>query len=133
MNQIILIGRLTRNPEIKDGNTKVAKYSIAVDRKFKREGEPEADFFNCTAFGKTAEFGEKYLTKGKKILVRGELRNNDYTNKDGQKVRAVDIIVNEHEFVESKSSESTGSTPAVIDSDGYMELPDVSADELPFT
>lgn len=128
-NIVIMVGRVTADPDIKDlGNGKmIAKYSLAVNRAFKREGEPDADFFNCTAFNKAAEFAQKYLTKGKKILIRGELRNNDYTNKDGQKVRNVEIIVAEHEFMESKSSESS----APSSSDGFMKVDDTV--ELPFT
>ena len=140
MNQIILIGRLTRNPEIKDGNTKVAKYSIAVDRKFKREGEPEADFFNCTAFGKTAEFAEKYFRKGTKICVTGRIETGSYTNKDGVKVYTTEVVVEDQEFAESKNSGSgdfsqpaaSGSAAPVAAADGFMNIPDGIDEELPF-
>jgi single-strand DNA-binding protein len=103
MNKIILMGRLTRDPEVRYGganNTAVARFSIAVDRRYKREGEPTADFFNITAFGRLGEFAEKYLKKGTKILLDGELRNDNYTNKDGQKVYGMQIIANNIEFAE---------------------------------
>ena len=106
MNIVILMGRLTRDPEVSSSasGTTFARYSIAVERKFKREGEPDADFFNCTSFGKQAEFVERYLKKGTKIVITGELQNNNYTNKDGQKVYDVRIMVHDVEFAESKGS-----------------------------
>ena len=95
MNKVILMGRLTREPEVSSSTsgTTFARYSIAVDRKFKKEGDPEADFFNCVSFNKQAEFVEKYLKKGTKVVVTGRLQNNNYTNKDGQKVYDVRIMV----------------------------------------
>ena len=102
-----MMGRLTRDPEVRYGganNNAIARFSIAVDRRFKREGEPDADFFNCVAFGRTGEFVEKYLKKGTKIVIDGEIRNNNYTNKDGQKVYGMDIVANTIEFAESKTS-----------------------------
>ena len=105
MNTIILMGRLTRDPEVRYGganNTAIARYAIAVDRRFKQEGQPEADFFNLVSFGKQAEFVEKYLRKGTKIVVQGELRNNNYTNKDGQMVYGMEIVANNVEFAESR-------------------------------
>ena len=108
MNKVILMGRLTRDPEVRysqNGNQMaVARFSIAVDRRFKREGEPDADFFNCTAFGKQAEFVERYLHKGTKILTSGRIQNDNYTNKDGQMVYSVRIMVEEIEFAESKNA-----------------------------
>ncbi len=108
MNKVILMGRLTRDPEVRyaqNGNQMaIARFSIAVDRRFKREGEPDADFFNCTAFGKQAEFVEKYLRKGTKILTCGRIQNDNYTNKDGQMVYSVRVMVDEIEFAESKNS-----------------------------
>lgn len=87
MNKIIMMGRLTRNPEVRSAETTlVAKFTLAVNRKYKKEDEPEADFFNCTAFGKQAEFVEKYLHKGLKMLISGRVQNNNYTNRDGQKI-----------------------------------------------
>ena len=105
MNKLILMGRLTKDPEIRYGgvnNTAVARFSIAVDRRFKRDGQPTADFFNCTAFGKLGEFVEKYLCKGTKIVLDGEIQNNNYQNKDGQTVYGFQVIVNSIEFAESK-------------------------------
>lgn len=136
MNKVILMGRLTRNPEVRIGqnNVKVTTFTLAVDRKFKRQGEAEADFFNCTAFGKQADFVEKYLKQGTKMLVTGSIQNNNYTNKDGQKIHSVQIIVNELEFAESKSS--TGQTQQPIQQpvqeQGFMNMPNGFAEELPF-
>ena len=107
MNKVIMMGRLTRDPEVRYGganNTAVAHFSLAVDRRYKRDGQPEADFFNCTAFAKTAEFVEKYLHKGTKVVLDGELRNNNY-NLNGNKQYAVQIVVNSLEFAESKGSQ----------------------------
>jgi single-strand DNA-binding protein len=140
MNKIILMGRLTRDPEVRysqgENSMAIASFSIAVNRKFKREGEPEADFFNCTAFGKQAEFIEKYLKQGTKILLSGRVQNNNYTNKEGQKVYSVQIMVDEIEFAESKAAASEGSgTPTNTPSfnpDGFMNIPDSLAEELPF-
>ena len=150
MNKVIMMGRLTRDPEIRYGQggngTVVGAFSIAVDRRFKREGEPDADFFDCTTFGKQAEFVEKYLKKGIKIVVEGRLQNDNYTNKDGQKVYRTRIIVDSLEFAESKAaSESSGYTggqssnysqPAPAPSgaqEGFMEIPSEIEEELPFT
>lgn len=134
MNMTIMMGRLTRDPEIRQATTGnvVASFSIAVDRRFKRESEPEADFFNCTAFGKTAEFVEKYFTKGKKILLTGSIQNDNYTNKDGQKVYATKIIVENVEFAESKNAEQTAPAEPAQTSDGFMSIPEGDLDELPF-
>jgi len=108
MNKVILMGRLTRDPEVRysqSGNQMaIARFSIAVDRRFKREGEPDADFFNCTAFGKQAEFVERYLHKGTKIVVCGRIQNDNYTNRDGQMVYSVRVMVDEIEFAESKNA-----------------------------
>ena len=109
MNKIILMGRLTRDPEVRYGGTQniaIARFSIAVDRRFKREGQPDADFFNCTAFGKTAEFIEKYLHKGTKVVLEGEMQNDNYTNKQGQMVYGFRVIANSIEFAESKNAQS---------------------------
>ena len=106
MNKIILMGRLTRDPEVRysqgESSLAIARFSLAVDRRYKRQGEPDADFFNCTAFGKQAEFVEKYLKQGTKILLSGRVQNDNYTNKEGQKVYSVQIIAEEIEFAESK-------------------------------
>ena len=106
MNTVILCGRLTRDPEVRysqgENSMAIASFSVATNRKFKRDGEPDADFFNCTAFGKQAEFVEKYLKKGIKVLVTGRLQNNTYEDKQGNKVTATQIITEEVEFCESK-------------------------------
>ena len=127
MNKWIGCGRLTRDPEMRDANgTMVARYSLAIDRKGKKE---ETDYINCVCFGKTAEFAEKYLKKGTKILIVGRIQTGSYTNKDGQKVYTTDIVVEEHEFVESKANnDSTDSKPA---DDNFMKF-DGSSAELPF-
>ena len=132
MNKIILCGRLTKDPEVRYSQgatpTAVARLSLAVNRKWKREGEPDADFFNCTAFKGQAEFIEKYLKKGSKVLISGRVQNDNYTNKDGQKVYAVNIMIEEIEFAESKKEEANN-PPA--DSDGFVNV-DFKDDELPF-
>lgn len=127
MNLTIMVGRLTADPDIKytqDGKT-IAKFSLAVNRRFKREGEAEADFFNVVAFGKTAEFMEKYFHKGMKAVVTGELRNNHYTDNNGVKHYSEQLVVNTIEFAESKST----STPPA-DNSGFMPM-DID-EELPF-
>ena len=157
MNKVLLMGRLTRDPEVRYGQggnqTAVARFSIAVDRRFKREGEPDADFFNCTAFGKQAEFVERYLHKGIKMVVIGRIQNDNYTNRDGQMVYSVRVIVDELEFAESKSASAANSgdsfgggfgggssfgapasrpAPGPV-GDGFMNIPDgVEDEDLPF-
>lgn len=132
MNKVIMMGRLTRDPEISSSTsgTTFARFSIAVDRKIKTEGQPEADFFNCTSFGKQAEFIEKYLKKGTKIVITGRLQNDSYTNKDGQKVNATKIITEEVEFAESKRD---GQTEQRAENNDFLSVPDGIADELPFS
>ncbi|MCR5466798.1 MAG: single-stranded DNA-binding protein [Lachnospiraceae bacterium] len=144
MNKVIMMGRLTRDPEIRYSQganaTTIARFTIAVDRRFKREGEPEADFFNCVAFGKTGDFLEKWFHQGNKILITGRVENDNYTNKDGQKVYGTRISVEEAEFGESKGNSSTQeekpqNTPkseARKDKDGFMNIPDGIDEELPF-
>lgn len=128
MNLVVLVGRLTADPEIRRNNDKaVAKFSLAVNRRFKREGEAEADFFNVVAFGKTAEFMEKYFRKGMKAVVTGELRNNHYKDNNGVKHYSEQVIVSNIEFAESKST----STPPA-DNDGFMNIPDDIDEDLPF-
>ena len=139
MNKVILMGRLTRDPEVRytqgDNAMAIARYSLAVDRRFKRDGEPDADFINCVAFGKSGEFAEKYLKKGIKIAVVGRIQTGSYTNKDGQKVYTTDVVVEEQEFAESKnsgSSDNNQSAPANKNTD-FMNIPDNVEDEgLPF-
>lgn len=139
MNKVILMGRLTRDPEVRYTGTNnqmaVARYSLAVDRRFKREGEPTADFINCVAFGKGAEFAENYLKKGTKIVVTGRIQTGSYTNKDGQKVYTTDVVVEEQEFAESKgaSAGATTSAPTGQKDTSFMNVPDdLGSDELPF-
>ncbi|MBQ8043032.1 MAG: single-stranded DNA-binding protein [Clostridia bacterium] len=148
MNKIILMGRLTRDPEVRysqgESSLAIARFSLAVDRRFKRQGEAEADFFNCTAFGKQAEFVEKYLKQGTKILLSGRVQNDNYTNKEGQKVYSVQIIAEEIEFAESKAAASgagndfnTGFRPDAPEqgqaADGFMNIPTGLEEELPFS
>lgn len=140
MNKVILMGRLTRDPEVRyssgENATAVARYTLAVDRKFKRDGEASADFINCVAFGKTAEFTEKYLYQGIKIVITGRIQTGNYTNKDGIKVYTTDVIVEECEFAESKAASNNGTASAnrpEPDADGFMNIPDGIDDEgLPF-
>lgn len=108
MNKAILMGRLTKDPEITSttNGTSIGRFSIAVDRRYKREGEPEADFFTCTSFGKQAEFVGNYLKKGTKVVITGRIQNDSYTNKEGQKVNTTKIMVEEIEFAESKKTET---------------------------
>ena len=136
MNKVILMGRLTKDPEVRysqgENATAVARYTLAVDRQFKRDGDQSADFINCIAFGKRGEFAEKYLRKGTKIAVVGRIQTGSYTNKDGQKVYTTDVIVDEHEFVESKASQQNGGDSAPVSSDGFTSIPDGIDEELPF-
>ena len=138
MNKVIEIGRLTKEPEIRysqgANTTCVARYTLAVDRKFKQEGQPTADFINCIAFGKLGEFAEKYLRQGIKIAVTGRIQTGSYTNKDGQKVYTTDVVVEEQEFCESKSSnQSQGNDRPQTSSDDFMSIPDGLDDTgLPF-
>lgn len=135
MNQIILCGRLCNDPDVRYGTNSnaIAKFSIAVDRRFKRDGQPTADFFNCVAFGKTGEFIEKYFHKGSKILLSGEMQNNNYKNKEGQMVYGFQVAVNNVEFAESKSQQNNvqQAKPQQADTD-FMQIPDEMSDELPF-
>ena len=144
MNKVILMGRLTRDPEVRYGtgenSTAVARYTIAVDRRFKRDGEQNADFIGCVAFGRNAEFAEKYLRQGTKIVLTGRIQTGSYTNRDGQKVYTTDIVVEEQEFAESKAAASNGGqgnysrpSAAPSDADGFMNIPDGIDDELPFS
>ncbi len=132
MNKVILMGRLTKDPDVRntgdDSSKAVAKYTLAVDRKFKRDGEDNADFINCTVFGKGAEFAEKYLSKGTKLVVIGRIQTGSYTNKEGQRVYTTDVIVEEQEFAESKNS-SNGQSAG---SDGFMNIPDDIGEDVPF-
>ena len=136
MNKVILIGRVVRDAEIRysqgASSTCIARYTLAVDRKFKQEGQPTADFINCIAFGKLGEFAEKYLRKGIKIAVTGRIQTGSYKNKDGQKVYTTDVVVEEQEFCESKSQSNNQPQPAQSVDMGFMNIPDGIDDELPF-
>jgi len=144
MNKVILMGRLTKDPDIRysgaENNMAVARYTMAVDRRFKKDNEQGADFISCVAFGKTAEFAEKYLRKGTKILVEGRIQTGSYTNKDGQKVYTTDVVVENSEFAESKAASggtdyNTQPMPEPVSSMGadFMNIPDGVEDEgLPF-
>lgn len=135
------MGRLTRDPEVRYGganNSAIARYTLAVDRRFKRDGEPTADFINCVAFGKIGEFAEKYFRKGTKICVSGRIQTGSYTNRDGQKIYTTDVIVEEQEFAESKAAAQNNSVQSGTSSygptsdDGFMNIPDEIDEELPF-
>lgn len=138
MNKVILVGRFTKDPEVRytQGGSSVANFSLAVDRRFKQEGGDSADFIRCVSFGKTAEFIEKYFHKGMKIGVCGRIQTGSYTNNDGQKVYTTDVVVEESYFVESKNT-SQGSQPSIPEpsssmGDGFMNIPDGIDEELPF-
>lgn len=144
MNKVILMGRLTRDPEVRysqgENAMAIARYSLAVDRRSRRDEGDTADFPNCVAFGRSAEFAEKYLRKGTKILVEGRLQTGSYTNKDGVKVYTTEVIVEQQEFAESKNANQDGgssysSAPAPASQpagDGFMNIPDGIDEELPF-
>lgn len=135
MNKWIGMGRLVADPEVRytqgEEPMAIARYRMAINRKFKREGEQEADFISIIAFGKAAEFVEKYFRKGMKVVVSGRIQTGSYTNSEGQKVYTTDIIAEEQEFAESKTAWQT--TPASnVGSDGFMNIPDGIDEELPF-
>lgn len=151
MNKVILVGRLTRDPEVRysagDNSMAIARYSLAVDRRGRRNGgneEQTADFINIVAFGRDGEFAEKYLRKGNRILVEGRIQTGSYTNKDGQRVYTTEVVVERHEFVESRNSSgnsdfandsfapAAGGRPQTEVSDGFMNIPDGIDEELPF-
>lgn len=132
MNKVLLIGRLTADPQVRytQDNMAIARYTLAVDRRSK---DNETDFISCIAFGKTAEFTEKYYHKGMKVAITGHIQTGSYTNKDGKKVYTTDVIVDESEFCESKSESNRESSPQVqADSQGFMNIPDGIETELPF-
>lgn len=129
MNKVILIARLCRDVEERSNSTTtVARFTVAADRSYKKDGEPTADFISCVAFGKTAEFISKYFSKGSKIVIEGEWRTGSYTNKDGQKVYTNDCVVNRVEFAESKKTESAPSAP----DDDFMNIEGEIDDQIPF-
>ena len=150
MNKVILMGRLTRDPEVRysagENALAIARYTLAVDRRFRRDGEASADFIQCVSFGRTAEFAEKYFRQGLKIAVTGRIQTGSYTNKDGQRVYTTDVVVEEQEFAESKSAAASNGgdsnyaaytpsrpEPSQAAGDGFMAIPDGVDDEgLPF-
>ena len=138
MNKVILMGRLTRDPEIRysqgESATCVARFTLAVDRRFKKQGDDQtADFINCVAFGRTAEVAEKQLHQGTKVVGCGRIQTGSYTNKDGQRVYTTDVVLDEVEFAESKNSSNnnTQGRPSPVDANGFMNIQD-DLDELPF-
>lgn len=147
MNRVILMGRLTRDPDVRysqgEGTISNARYTLAVDRNVSRnsgDDQPTADFISCVAFGRTAEFVEKYLKKGTKIAIEGRIQTGSYTNKDGQRVYTTDVIVDRHEFCESRGASSEGSgnayeAPAAGGADpgsDFMNIPEGIDEALPF-
>lgn len=135
MNKVILMGRLTKNPEIKyagkDSDMAVARYTLSVNRRYKRDGEQEADFISCVTFGKSAEFAQKYLRKGIRIVIGGRISTGSYKDKDGKTIYTTDVIVEEHEFAQNKdgSGGEDLSETSKTDKDGFMEVQD---GEIPF-
>lgn len=145
MNKVILMGRLVADPEVRysqgENASCIARYRLAVDRRFRRDGEAQADFIQCVAFGKAGEFAEKYLRKGTKIAVVGRIQTGSYTNQNGEKVYTADVIVEEQEFAESKNASqannnSSNNVPPPMPqnnaSDGFMNIPEGLEEELPF-
>ena len=151
MNKVILMGRLTRDPEVRysqgEQATAIARYTLAVDRRFKRDGDQTADFIGCVAFGRNAEFIEKYFRQGMRVTICGRIQTGSYTNKDGNKVYTTDVVVEEQEFAESKNAGGnnggysapqhnnpapSANTSDLGSADGFMNIPDGIDEELPF-
>ena len=143
MNKVILVGRLTKDPEVRysqgENATAVARYTVAVDRRFKRDGEPTADFIPCVVFGRSAEFAEKYFRQGLRVAISGRITTGSYTNKDGIKVHTTEVTVEEQEFAESKSESEANKTSNqqatsanASSGGGFMNIPDGIEEELPF-
>ena len=148
MNKVILMGNLTRDPEIRysqgENSLAIARFSIAVNRRFSRQGDTDTDFFNCTAFGQQAEFVEKYFKQGSRMLLTGRVQNDNYTNKNGERVYSVQIMADEIEFAERKSTADANASrgasnfgggapePAMAADDDFMNIPDGIEDGLPF-
>ena len=143
MNKVILMGRLTRDPEVRysqgDSSLAIARFTLAVDRRFRRD-DASTDFIGCVAFGRNAEFIEKYFRQGTKALITGRIQTGSYTNRDGQKVYTTDVVVEDQEFAESKNSQGESGfqstsrpMPSAAAGDGFMNIPDGVEDEgLPF-
>ena len=151
MNKVILMGRLTRDPEVRytpgENSFAIARYTLAVDRKIRKDGDATADFINCVVFGRSAEFAEKYFRKGLKITIEGRIQTRSYTNRDGQKVYTTEVVVEDQEFAESKASSDSYAaahprteaapatsmpSPSAASADGFMNIPDGIDEELPF-
>ena len=151
MNKVVLVGRLTRDPEVRysqgDNATAVARYTLAVDRRFRRDGEPTADFIPCVIFGRSAEFAEKYFHQGMRVSISGRIQTGSYTNREGQKVYTTEVVVEDQEFAESKASSDSYAashprteaapapsmpSPSAASADGFMNIPDGIDEELPF-
>lgn len=136
MNSVQLLGRLTRDPDVRytDGGSTIARFSLAVDRRFKQEGGDTADFINCIAFGKTAEFIERYIFKGTKIALNGRIQTGSYTNKDNVKVYTTDVVVENVEFAESKNNNSNAGSNVntSAQNEDFMSIPDGIDEDLPF-
>lgn len=134
MNKVELVGRLTKDVSINmsNGGTSIARFTIACDRRFKTEGQPTADFISCIAFGKTAEFIEKYFSKGMRIGVSGRIQTGSYDNNEGKKVYTTDVVIEEAEFVESKAQGDAHARANASHDDGFMDIPDGIDEELPF-
>lgn len=137
MNKVILMGRLTRDPEVRytsgEKPVAVARYLLAVERRFKREGEATADFIRCVAFGKNAEFAERYFYQGIKIVICGRLQTGSYTNQEGQKIYTMDVVVEEQDFAQSKeAARNENHENSEEGGDTFMDIPDDLDEELPF-
>ena len=142
MNKVVLMGRLVRDPNVRysqgEDPIAMARYTLAVDRRFKRDGQQNADFINCLAFGRSAEFAEKYFKQGTKIAVSGRIQTGSYTNRDGIKVYTTEVVIEEQDFAESKAAAAQNSNmgvpqPSAAASDGFMNIPDGLEEELPFS
>lgn len=147
MNKVILMGRLTRDPEVRyssgENALAIARYTLAVDRRFHKANEASADFIGCVAFGKGGEFAEKFLRQGTKIVVTGRIQTGSYTNREGHKVYTTEVVVEDQEFAESKAASQNNSQTSAgsrqqpppsmpTDKDGFMQIPDGIDEELPF-
>ena len=139
MNKVILMGRLTRDPEVRytpgENSFAIARYTLAVDRKIRKDGDATADFINCVVFGRSAEFVEKYFRKGLKITIEGRIQTGSYTNRDGQKVYTTEVVVEDQEFAESRAESNTANNTHTENTipDNFANIPDdVDDEELPF-
>lgn len=134
MNKVVLMGRLVRDPEVRysEAGNAVARYTLAVDRTYKRDNDQTADFIRCVAFNKSAEFAEKYFYKGIKIAITGRIQTGSYTNRDGQTVYTTDVVVENQEFCESRNASSSAAPSTPDSADRFMNIPDGIDDELPF-